>query len=49
MQGKRKNSELEKLIGTFGPSDPEFTSVAEEIAAIEGNAVFMAGPGGRVR
>lgn len=49
MRGKRKNSELEKLIGIFGPSDPEFTSVAEEIAAIEGNAVFMAGPGGRVK
>lgn len=43
MRVRRKNSELEKLIGTFGPSDPEFTSVAEEISAIERNAVFIAG------
>lgn len=49
MKTRRKNSELEKLIGAFGPSDSEFTSVADEIAAIEANAVFMAGRGGRMR
>lgn len=43
MRVRRKNSELEKLIGAFGPADPEFTSVSEEISAIERNAVFMAG------
>lgn len=40
---KRKNSELEKLVGAFGRNDPEFATVAEEIAAIERSAVFIAG------
>ncbi len=40
---KRKNSELERMIGAFGRDDPEFASVSKEIAAIERSSVFIAG------
>jgi transcriptional regulator with XRE-family HTH domain len=43
IRGKRKNSELEQLAGAFGRDDPEFEAVAREIAAIERDAVFIAG------
>jgi hypothetical protein len=43
IRGKRKNSELERLVGAFGRNDPEYATVAEEIAAIERSSVFIAG------
>ena len=39
---RRKNSELEKLIGPFGPTDPSFKTASEELARIETNAVLIA-------
>lgn len=40
---KKKNSELEKLVGPFGPTDPSFKSASEELAQIEASTVFFAG------
>jgi hypothetical protein len=45
MRIKRKNSELERMVGAFGASDPDYAAVAEEISAIERSSVF-AGRGG---
>jgi hypothetical protein len=43
MRAKRKNSELERLVGAFGADDPAFAAASEEIASIERSAVFIAG------
>lgn len=43
---KRKNSELERLVGAFGRSDAQFAAVSEEIVAIERSSVFIAGLNG---
>jgi transcriptional regulator with XRE-family HTH domain len=40
---RRKNSELERSVGVFGRTDPEFAAVDAEIEAIERTAVFIAG------
>jgi hypothetical protein len=45
LEGKRKNSDLDKLVGPFGVGDPAFAAVAAEIADIERNAVYIAGLG----
>lgn len=43
LDGKKRNSELEKLIGPFGPTDQMFRPAAEELASIEANKVYFAG------
>lgn len=43
LEARRKNSELEKLVGPFGPTDPSFKPASEELARIESNAVLFAG------
>ena len=40
---KPRNSELEKLIGPFGPTDASFKPASEELAQIEAGAVIFAG------
>jgi len=40
---RKKNSELERLVGPLGPSDPAFRSAAQELAHIESSTVFFAG------
>ena len=42
---KRKNSELEKLVGAFGKTDAAFRMASEELAAIEKTTLFAAGKG----
>ncbi len=44
LEQKRKNSELEKLIGPLGPSDAAFKSASEELDQIERSTVYFAGP-----
>ncbi len=43
LETKRKNSELEKLVGPFGPTDASYKAASEELARIEANAVLFAG------
>jgi hypothetical protein len=43
LTAKKKNSELEKLVGSFGPSDPSYRAAAEELAHIESSTVYFAG------
>lgn len=43
LEVRRKNSELEKLIGAFGATDPSFRMASEELADIEANKVYFAG------
>ena len=43
LAGRRKNSELEQLVGPFGPSDPTFEAVGRELAEIEASTVLFAG------
>lgn len=43
IETKRKNSDLEKLVGPFGPTDASFKPALEELARIEANAVLFAG------
>ncbi len=43
LETRKKNSELEKLIGAFGPTDPSFKSASEELAHIEQSTVYFAG------
>ncbi len=43
LEVRRKNSELEKLVGPFGPTDASFKTASEELARIESSAVLIAG------
>ncbi|MFM9941419.1 MAG: multiprotein-bridging factor 1 family protein [Hyphomicrobiaceae bacterium] len=43
LDGRRKNSELERLIGQMGPKDAAFAPAAEELGRIAENAVYFAG------
>ena len=43
LETRRKNSELEKLVGPFGPADPTFKPASDELARIESDAVIFAG------
>ena len=43
LEVRKKNSELEKLVGPFGPSDPSFKAASEELAHIESSTVYFAG------
>ena len=43
IETRRKNSELEKLVGAFGPADASFKPVSEELSSIERDAVLFAG------
>lgn len=43
LDGKRKNSELDRLIGPFGSGDAAFRSAVEELNAIEKSTIFIAG------
>lgn len=40
---RAKNSELERLVGPFGPADPSYKGAAEELSRIEISAVIFAG------
>ena len=40
---KKKNSELEKLVGPFGPTDAAFKSATAELSHIESSTVYFAG------
>ena len=40
---RKKNSELERSIGPFGPTDPGFRAAHEELSAIERDTVMFAG------
>lgn len=42
LAGKRRNSELEQLVGPFGPSDTGFPAAAVELAQIERSTVLFA-------
>jgi transcriptional regulator with XRE-family HTH domain len=44
LDGRRKNSELDRMIGPFGPRDPAFRPACDELAAIERDTVMFAGP-----
>lgn len=43
LEGKRRSSELEKLVGQLGPSDASFKAANVELAEIERSAVYFAG------
>lgn len=43
LETKKKNSELEKLVGPLGPTDASFKSASEELAQIENSTVYFAG------
>ena len=45
LEPKLRNSELEKLIGPFGPTDPSFKAASEELTRIERTSVIFAGHG----
>ena len=42
LAGKRRNSELEKLVGPFGPSDAGFAAAVAELDGIERSTVLFA-------
>jgi transcriptional regulator with XRE-family HTH domain len=49
LKGRRKNSELERMVGVVGPGDPEFVAASAELDRIEQGPVIFAGfqPGPR--
>lgn len=49
LEGKQKNSELEKMVGALGPGDAGFDRAARELAEIERNSVYFAGMTGAAR
>lgn len=42
LAGKRKNSELDRMVGPFGPADPMFRGATDELSQIEKSTVFFA-------
>ena len=43
LETRRKNSELEKLVGPFGPADASFKPASDELTRIESSSVLFAG------
>jgi transcriptional regulator with XRE-family HTH domain len=43
VETRKKNSEIERMIGPFGPTDPGFRVAHEELSAIERDTVMFAG------
>ena len=43
LEGRHKSSDLEKLVGQFGQSDPHFEAAKTELTEIERSAVYFAG------
>lgn len=46
LNGRRRLSELEKMVGTVGSSHNDFAAALKEIEEIEQSAIFLAGPVG---
>lgn len=46
LAGRRKNSELERLVGPFGPADPAFAAATAELDEIAAMTVYFAGARG---
>jgi transcriptional regulator with XRE-family HTH domain len=43
LESRRKNSELERMVGVLGPNDPDFHEAAAELERIERSTVIFAG------